>query len=108
MSNLVNGVVTRRLAAADATRAKVGACGTKLLNGLAMNTIGGPVYGFPSGSPKIQQSAPHGARLKSFSLARVRQQAVGGLLLTSWNRKTLKLGELFLSAIAPLRQRLAS
>ena len=29
--NLVNGVVTRRLAAADATSVKDGACGTKLL-----------------------------------------------------------------------------
>ena len=32
--NLVNGVVTRSLAAPDATRDRVGACGTRLLNGL--------------------------------------------------------------------------
>jgi len=34
MFNLVNGVVTRRLAATDATNDRVGACGAKLLNGL--------------------------------------------------------------------------
>jgi hypothetical protein len=33
MSNLVNGVVTRRLAATDATNDRVGARGAKLLNG---------------------------------------------------------------------------
>jgi hypothetical protein len=32
--NLVNGVVTRRLAATDATNDRVGARGAKLLNGL--------------------------------------------------------------------------
>ena len=34
MSNLVNGVVTRALADTDATKVRVGACGTKLLNRL--------------------------------------------------------------------------
>ena len=59
MNNLLNGVVTRGLAATDATSAKVGACGTKLLNGLSMNTIGRPVYGFPSGSLQIQQDVSY-------------------------------------------------
>ena len=53
MINLVNGVVTRRLGATDATNDRVGACGAKLLNGL-VSTIGRPAYSFPSGSPPNQ------------------------------------------------------
>ena len=67
MNNLLNGVVTRSLAATDATSAKVGACGTKLLNGLSMNTIGRPVYGFPSGSPQIQQDVSYAASANVYS-----------------------------------------
>ena len=44
MSNLVNGVVTRSLAATDATNDRVGACGTKLHERVQMNTSGRPVY----------------------------------------------------------------
>ena len=76
MNNLVNGVVTRGLTTTDATSAKVGACGTKLLNGLSMNTIGRPVYGFPSGSPPNPAGRLKRGKRESFSLARVRQQAV--------------------------------
>ena len=48
MINLVNGVVTRGLAATDATNDRVGACGAKLLNGL-VSTIGRP--GYTAGRP---------------------------------------------------------
>jgi hypothetical protein len=48
--NLVNGVVTRSLAATDATNDRVDACGTKLHERVQLNTSGESVYGFPSGS----------------------------------------------------------
>ena len=41
MINLVNGVVTRSLAATDATNDRVGACGTKLLNGFKQTPLAG-------------------------------------------------------------------
>jgi hypothetical protein len=41
MSNLVNGVVTRSLAATDATNDRVGTCGTKLLNGFKQTPVAG-------------------------------------------------------------------
>lgn len=59
--NLVNGVVTRGLAATDATNDRVGACGTKLHERVQSNTSGGPVYSFPSGSRSIHQRASNRA-----------------------------------------------
>jgi len=53
MSNLVNGVVTRGLAATDATNVKDGACGAKLHERVQQNTSGRPAYSFPSGSRSI-------------------------------------------------------
>jgi len=62
--NLVNGVVTRGLAATDATNDRVGACGTKLHERVQSNTSGRPVYSFPSGSRSIDQSVPNAASAK--------------------------------------------
>ena len=61
MINLVNGVVTRSLAATDATKVKDDACGAKLHERVQMNTSGEPVYSFPSGSRSIHQSARNSA-----------------------------------------------
>lgn len=86
MINLVNGVVTRSLAATDATNDRVGACGTKLhervhnehqwLAGLQLP------FRFALNPP----APPELGKRVCFSHERVRQQAVGRLL-KSWTRK---------------------
>jgi uncharacterized protein YfaP (DUF2135 family) len=80
VSNLVNGVVTRGLAATDATNDRVGAGGTKLHERVQTNTSGRPAYSFPSGSRSIHQRRSNLASLDCFSNERVHQRAVGRLL----------------------------
>lgn len=80
MSNLVNGVVTRSLAATDATSDRVGACGAKLLNGFKVNTSGEAGLQLPFRFVTTAPAPPALGKRDCFFRERVRQQAVGWLL----------------------------
>ena len=88
MINLVNGVVSppcghgRHQCEGRRMRNQAPGTGSK-------NTSGRPVYRFPSGSPLNSPKRLERGKRECLFRARVRQQAIG-VLLISWKRKVLK------------------